>query len=101
LVSATQMKVRRRALELQRQRERMWLVAVSCAAVTLCGSLSAAALWRGFAWLGAEAQLDPSVWQASFVVFCIMPAVVVGMLLLARGTQFSSQMANRNRSYQG
>jgi predicted anti-sigma-YlaC factor YlaD len=101
LVSATQMKVRRRALELQRQRERMWLVAVSCAVVTLCGSLSAAALWRGFQWLGAETQLASSVWQVSFVVFCIMPALIAGIVMLARGTQFNSHFAEHTGSYQG
>jgi predicted anti-sigma-YlaC factor YlaD len=101
LVSTTQMKVRRRALELRRQRERMWLVAVSCAAVTVCGSFSAAVLWRSFEWLGAQAQLASSVWQVGFLVFCIMPALVVGMLLLARGTQFNSHLADHNGSYQG
>jgi hypothetical protein len=57
LVSTTQMRVRRRALELQRHRERLWLVSVSCIAVTLCALLSAVALWRGFEWLGARAHL--------------------------------------------
>jgi len=46
LVSTTQMTVRRRALELQRQRERLWLVSISCIAVTLFAALTTAAMWR-------------------------------------------------------
>ena len=97
LVSKTQMRVRRRALELQRHRERLWLVSISCTAVTLCALLSAAALWRGFEWLGARAQLAASVWQVGFLVFCVMPALVAGILLLARDTH----LADRTGSYRG
>ena len=97
LVATTQMKVRRRALELQRQRERMWLVSVSCIAVTVCALLSSVALWRGFEWLGARAQLASSVWQVAFLVFCVMPALVVGILLLAKDTH----LADHTGSYQG
>jgi predicted anti-sigma-YlaC factor YlaD len=84
LVSTTQMRVRRRALELQQHRERVWLVTVSCTAVTLCALLSTIALWCGFAWLGARAQLASSVWQVAFLVFCVMPALVAAILLLAK-----------------
>jgi predicted anti-sigma-YlaC factor YlaD len=97
LVSTTQMRVRRRALELQRQRERLWVVSVSCTAVTLGALLSAVALWRGFEWLGARAQLASSVWQVGFLVFCVMPALVVGILLLARDTH----LADHTGSYEG
>lgn len=84
LVSATQMMVRRRALELQRQRERVWLVSICCAAVTLSALLSTVALWHGFEWLGARAHVAPSVWQVAFLVFCMMPALVAAILLLAK-----------------
>ncbi len=97
LVSTTQMMVRRRALELQRDRERLWLVSVSCTAVTLFALLSAVALWRGFEWLGARAQLASSVWQVGFLVFCVMPALVAGILLLAKDTH----LANHTGSYEG
>ena len=109
LVSTTQMRVRQRALELQRQRERLWLVSISCTAVTLCALLSTVALWRGFAWLGERAQLAPSVWQVGFLVFCVMPALLAGILLLARGTHveshfdthFGTHLADRTGSYRG
>jgi predicted anti-sigma-YlaC factor YlaD len=97
LVATTQMRVRRRALELQRQRERLWVVTISCTAVTVFALLTAAVLWRGFEWLGERAQLASSVWQVGFLVFCAMPALVAGILLLARGTH----LADHAGSYQG
>lgn len=84
LVSATQMNVRLRARELQRHRERLWMVSISCTVVTLCALLSTVALWRGFEWLGARAQLPASVWQVGFLFFGAMPALMVAILLLAR-----------------
>jgi hypothetical protein len=97
LVSTTQMRVRRRALELQRQKERLWLVSVSCTAVALCALLSTVALWRGFEWLGTRAQLASSVWQVGFLVFCLMPALLVGILLLAK----DKHLADHTGSYTG
>ncbi len=97
LVSTTQMKVRRRALELQHHRERVWLVSISCAAVTLCALLSAAILWRGFEWLGSRAHLASSVWQVGFLVFCMMPALVAAILLLAK----DRHLADHSGSYEG
>ena len=94
LVSATQIRVRRRALELQRQRERMWLVLVSCAAVTLCTLLGTAALWLGFEWLGVR---DSSVRQIAFLIFGLVPALVAAILLLAK----DAHMAHHTSSYQG
>ena len=97
LVSTTQMRVRRRALELQGRRERLWLVSVCCTAVTLSALIGTVALWRGFEWLGARAQLASSVWQIGFFVFCLMPALVAGILLLAKDTQ----LADHTGSYEG
>jgi predicted anti-sigma-YlaC factor YlaD len=91
LVSTTQIRVRRRALELQRHRERLWMVSVSCAAVTVGALLSTVALWRGFEWLGARAQLPSSVWQVGFLVFCGLPALVTAALLLARDKHFADR----------
>ncbi|MGB8012862.1 MAG: hypothetical protein WCF68_14710 [Terriglobales bacterium] len=97
LVATTQMMVRRRAVELQRQRERLWLVSVCCAAVTVCAVVSAVVLWRGFEWLGARAGLVPLIWQTGFVVFCVTPSLVAGLLLLLRGTH----LADHTGSYEG
>lgn len=96
LVSTTQMRVRRRAEELQRQQERLWVVCACCVAVTLCTAVTTAVLWRGFAWMGQQAQFSTPVWEGGFVVFCLMPAVLAGILLLGRGTF----LADHNGSYQ-
>jgi predicted anti-sigma-YlaC factor YlaD len=101
LVSTTQARVRRRALELQRQREHRWLVSVSCAAVTLCALLSTFALWRGFEWLGDRAQVASSVWQVAFLVFCVMPALVTAILLLAKDREQDGRLADHAGSYHG
>jgi predicted anti-sigma-YlaC factor YlaD len=97
LVSTTQMRVRRRALELRRHRERAWLVSISCTVVTLCALFSTAALWRGLEWLGVRAHLAASVWQLGFLVVCVMPALVAAILLLAKDTH----LADHTGSYQG
>jgi predicted anti-sigma-YlaC factor YlaD len=97
LVSTTQIRVRRRALELRRNRERLRLVSVSCTAVTLCALLSTVVLWRGFEWLGERAQLASSVWQVGFLVFCVMPALVAAILLLAK----DKHLADHTGSYRG
>jgi hypothetical protein len=99
LVSATQMRVRRRALELQRRRERISLVSVSCIAVTVCALLSTVALWRGFEWLGAQARLESLVWQVAFLVFCMTPALVAAVLLLAKDRV--KHLADHTGSYRG
>lgn len=86
LVRATRMRVRSRVLELQRQQERLWVMCVCCFAVTLSTAFTTAVLWRGFAWVGQQARLPGPVWQIGLVVLGLMPTIVAGILLLARGT---------------
>lgn len=95
LVSATQMRVRQRALELQRRQERVWVISICCAAVTLCTAFTTAVLWSGLAWAGLQARIPPPLWQVPFVVLCLMPGLLAGILLLARGTH----LADRNGSH--
>jgi hypothetical protein len=95
LVSMTQMRVRQRAQELQRQQERFWVVCICCAAVTLSTVVTTAILWHTFAWIGQQARLSAPLWEGSFVVFYLMPAVLAGILLLACGTF----LADRNGAY--
>ena len=96
LVRATQMRVRSRALELQRQEERLWMICICCVAVTLGTAFTTAVLWRGFAWVGQQAQLPGPVWQIGLVTLGLMPAIVAGIFLLARGTY----LADHNGSFQ-
>jgi predicted anti-sigma-YlaC factor YlaD len=86
LVSATRIRVRQRAEEMRRRQERLWMVGVCCAAVTLCSAFTTAVLWRGFAWMATQTWLPAPTREAGFAVFLLMPAILTGILLLARGT---------------
>ncbi len=97
LVSVTQRRVRQRALELQRQQERLWVICVCCVAVTLGTAFTTAVLWGGLAWMGQQARLPGPVWQIGLVALGLMPAIVAGILLLARGTY----LADHKGSFQG
>ena len=97
LVRATQMRVRFHADRLRQARQRMWLVGTACLAVGLSATLTAPLLWRLFAWLGAWVGVSTVVWQASFIFFFFAPALVVSVLLLARGTHWTD---DRERSRQ-
>jgi len=90
LVRATQMRVRFHARRLRETRERMWLVAVACLGVGLSATLTIPLLWRLFAWMGEWAGVSTLAWQAGFVFFFFAPALVVGVLLVARGTHLAN-----------
>jgi len=96
LVSTTQMRVRQRAQELQRRQEWLRVIWVCCSAVTLCTAFTTVILWRGFAWMGQQARLPAPVWEIGFMVFYLLPAILAGILLLARGTH----VVDHNGSYQ-
>jgi predicted anti-sigma-YlaC factor YlaD len=91
LVRATQMRVRFHASRLRETRERMWLVGMACLLVGISSALTAPLFWRLFEWMGEQAGVSNPVWQAGFAFFCIAPALVVGALLLARGTHLTSR----------
>lgn len=90
LVQATQARVRFHAARLQETRERMWLVGMAGLAVGLSATLTLPLLWRLFAWMGEQARVSTLVWQAGFMVFFIAPALVVSVVLLARGAHAKS-----------
>ena len=91
LVRATQMRVRFHAARLREARERMWLVGLACLGVGLSATLTLPLLWQLFAWVGEQAGVSTLVWQAGFMAFLVAPALVVSVLLLARGTHFKNQ----------
>jgi len=90
LVRATQTRVRSRALQLQQQRERIWLVCLACLFVGFSAAIATPLSWRAFEWVGAWAGVSIWVWQAGFAILWIAPALVVSALLLARGTHLAS-----------
>jgi predicted anti-sigma-YlaC factor YlaD len=85
LVRTTQMRVRFHAARLRETRERMWLVGMACLGVGLTATLTLPVLWRLFAWMGEQVGVSTLVWQAEFLFFFIAPALVVSVVLLARG----------------
>jgi len=89
LVRATQMRVRFHASRLRETRERFWLVGMACLGVGLSATLTVPVLWRLFAWMGEWAGVSSWMWQTGFAVFWITPALVVGTLLLTRGTHLN------------
>lgn len=91
LVRATQMRVRFHASRMRETRQRMWFVGVACLGVGLSAAVTAPLLWQLFAWVGEIAGVSNPVWQAGFVFFWIVPALVVGVVLLARGTHLTSR----------
>ena len=90
LVRTTQMRVRFHAARLRETRERMWLVGMACLGVGLTATLTLPVLWRLFAWVGEQAGVSTLVWQAGFLFFFIAPALVVSVVLLARGNHVKS-----------
>src|SRR2546430_16393906 len=78
------MRVRLRALDLQRQQERLWVICVCCVTVTLGTAFTTAVLWRGLAWMGQQARLPGPVWQIGLAALGLMPAIVAGRPPLRR-----------------
>lgn len=91
LVRATQMRVRFHASRMRETRQRMWFVGVACLGVGLSAAMTAPLLWQLFAWMGELAGVSNPVWQAGFVFFWIVPALVVGVVLMARGTHLTDR----------
>jgi len=71
---------------LRETRERTWLVGMACLVVGLTTTVTVPLAWRLFAWIGQWAGVAGWVWQAGFAFFSIVPALVAGIFLLARGT---------------
>ena len=90
LVQATQMRVHARALELRRQQERFWLVSLACLLVGIPAAITTPLFWRAFEWMGVQAGVSTWVWQTGFTFFWIAPSLIVGAVLVARGTQLTS-----------
>ena len=90
LVRATQMRVRFHASRLREIRQRTWLVGVTCLGVGLSATLTAPVLWRIFAWMGEWAGVSTIVWQMAFVSSLVVPALVVSVLLLAKGAALTN-----------
>jgi hypothetical protein len=84
LVRSTQLKVRARARELNRQRERMmpvWMFAAMALGWTV---VSTPLLWEGFSWLGAKFHAPTMVWQTGLLFSWLTPTALIGAAALTR-----------------
>jgi hypothetical protein len=95
LVRTTQMRVRFHAARVQEARDRMWLVALACLSVGISTAFTIPPLWRLFAWMGGVAGVATPVWEAGFAIFFVTPALIVSLILLARGTHWASARNGR------
>ena len=83
LVSATQMKVRERALSMQEQQSRVVLIAISFCLGAMSSAISAWLWWRFGAWVAERFGLSPAIVQPGIMVFLVLPAVVIAVVMLA------------------
>lgn len=94
LAERTQLRVYLRAEQAQetaRDARTMW---VMCGIAWVLGILTAPLIWRGFEWMGSAAGLPSLVWEAGFVVWWTVPAVVAAILLLQRFGRTSQKRWN-------
>jgi predicted anti-sigma-YlaC factor YlaD len=89
LVRGTQARVRQHAQLLRQQRERLWMVGVTCAGIGFSASVTIPIMWKIFSWLGTWAGVSSPVWEVGFTAFVIAPALLVSVLLLLRGTHLT------------
>jgi predicted anti-sigma-YlaC factor YlaD len=89
LVRNTQARVRGRALALRQRRQWLRLVALACPLVGLSAAITTPLAWRAFQWMGTYAGLSRVMWQVGFAFYWVVPALLVSVLLLLRGTHLA------------
>ncbi len=89
LVRDTQARVRARALALRQRRQWLTLVALACPFVGLSAAITTPLAWWAFQWMGTYAGLSRPLWQVAFAFYWIVPALLVSVLLLLRGTHLA------------
>lgn len=87
LVRSTQLRVRARARELQKQQELMQPLWIAAMLAFLWAGGSMPFLWQGFQWLGHNNNLPDMIWVSGFLIMSLMPAAAVGTVALARTQQ--------------
>ncbi len=91
LVRSTQLKVRARARELNRRRERMmpvWMFAAMALGWTV---ISTPLLWEGFSWLGNQFHTPAMLWQSGFIFSWITPTALIAAAALTRRERNASR----------
>jgi anti-sigma factor RsiW len=83
LVSATQRRVRERALQLEEQRSRMVLIAISFCLGAVSSVLSSWLWWRFGGWVAARLGWSTAIVQPGIFVASAVPAVAIAVIMLA------------------
>jgi hypothetical protein len=89
LTRRMQLAVRRRALELRRQRERRWIVVGAAIFVGGSATLTSTLAWEAVPWLEAWTHLPAWAWHAGDSFFWTAPALAAAFVLLARNVDFN------------
>ena len=87
LVSATQLRVRARAREIQERQARFRPLWIACAVAILISVITTPYLWWGFSWAAHSLGLPDLLWQAGFLMAWALPAVLVASLVIAWRTE--------------
>jgi anti-sigma factor RsiW len=83
LISATQARVRARAVYLREQRSRMVLIAISFCIGAMSSALSAWLWWRFGGWVAQRVGLSSAIVEPGILLFLVLPAIVIAGLVLA------------------
>jgi len=89
LVRNTQARVRARAFALRQRQQWLRLVALACPLVGLSAAITTPLAWRAFQRMGPYAGLSRVMWQVGFAFYWVVPALLVSVLLLLRGTHLA------------
>jgi len=86
LVRATQVRVRRRAVQLQTHTSAMRPLWIAATLVCAWATLTTPLLWAAFAWFGAAFSLSNLEWRTGFLFAWIAPTLAASLLLLGSGS---------------
>ena len=98
LVLNTQARVRARAFALRQRQQWLTLVALACPFVGLSAAITTLLIWRAFDWIGTFAGLPRLLWQVGFAFYWVVPALLVSVVLLLRGTHLADRGHSRESS---
>jgi hypothetical protein len=83
LVASTQARVRARAHELEEQRARTVLIAISFCLGALSSGASGWLWWRFGGWVAEHFGLSQAIVEPGVIVFLVLPALIIAGLMLA------------------
>lgn len=98
LVRKTQACVRAHAIALRQRQQWLSLVALACPLVGLSAAITTPLAWRAFQWMGTYAGLSRTLWQVGFTFYWVVPALLVSVLLLFRGTHLAHSAHSQESS---